>query len=492
VNARLLCFILLALTAAVILAARITGPSDLTTKTQPKTIAYTADMLVNGRWLLPRHTTGELATKPPLFNWCSVPFVAAFDLWDEWAHKMPSILSGLASAALCAWMTAWMWKRRSRERDDDALDPSASGVDPWALGFVAAAMLLAAWPMFKQIYIARPDMLMSALLTASWALATVILQRAAEGAGRRRTLALSLGLWLCVGATALTKGPTAALPAAYIPLAALLIHRRFALVHATGWWWGIPLAIAMFAAWLIPVYRIDPEHVRTTLLGSEITDRVSGGSAGELIAGIWKMPLYFLGRFAPWSIAAVLALIHLRPRAWLRSRFAPAILWLLLVLIAFTLPGGRLSRYLLPMYPAVAALAAYFVVVVGRKYRITAPRAALAALLVAIGLAAYQFIASTAAETQYGERNKAFAAEIRPIIGDDSIVIRTHYSEIIIVLLGRHQAGKPTDEQLATADWEIIGYKGQDGVIAHSDVVVIRSNGKPGRLGLRRRSGAGG
>ena len=36
-----------------LLAARILGPSDAWDQTQPRTMAYTTDIIANGRWILP-------------------------------------------------------------------------------------------------------------------------------------------------------------------------------------------------------------------------------------------------------------------------------------------------------------------------------------------------------------------------------------------------------------------------------------------------------
>ena len=85
-------YLLTGLVMLVIFGCRWFGPSDLYDNDQPKTVAYTVDMVEHGRWLLPVDMLGRPATKPPMYNWIGAPFVAAG--WhDEFALKLPSTAS---------------------------------------------------------------------------------------------------------------------------------------------------------------------------------------------------------------------------------------------------------------------------------------------------------------------------------------------------------------------------------------------------------------
>jgi len=87
-------YTVLAVTALLwVLAARILGPTDAWDQTQPITIAYTTDMIVNRRWVVPATQNGEPATKPPLYNWMAAPAVAAAGYSSELAHKLPSVVA---------------------------------------------------------------------------------------------------------------------------------------------------------------------------------------------------------------------------------------------------------------------------------------------------------------------------------------------------------------------------------------------------------------
>src|SRR6478672_5763246 len=100
--------VMLAMLVALIvmlLGVLIFGPSDLYDKDQPKTMGYTADIIRNGRWILPLDVANQLPTKPPLYNWLSVPVVGWLGVWKEWGFKFPSIVAGLLTVWLIIYLT---------------------------------------------------------------------------------------------------------------------------------------------------------------------------------------------------------------------------------------------------------------------------------------------------------------------------------------------------------------------------------------------------
>src|ERR1700730_16185341 len=84
------CFVLLIACFVVMLGSRLLAPSTLQRFDQPRTASYTADVVVNGRWLLPHDMLGHPATKPPLVNWLAAP-VVALGFWTELAVKWPMV-----------------------------------------------------------------------------------------------------------------------------------------------------------------------------------------------------------------------------------------------------------------------------------------------------------------------------------------------------------------------------------------------------------------
>jgi 4-amino-4-deoxy-L-arabinose transferase-like glycosyltransferase len=278
------------------LALRISGPYDLWDQTQPRTVSYTSDIVANGRWILPVERGEFPATKPPLYNWLAAPVVAVAGYESELAHKLPSVLAMLLAAA-ALWLAA---RRIGGERSS----------------FIAGAAVIAFaanYPIFKLCWLARPDMVLTLWLTGGWIAATLALERGRRDTSARRW---ALAFWLCTGLAALTKGPAALVLPIYAVIHARLTLGSWRSSRVIGWWWGTPLALAIVGWWAYAAWRTDPEHFRTVLWGSEIWGRVTGiGPEGNRkgpigwVTDIYYMPLYFVARFAPWSILALMAMV---------------------------------------------------------------------------------------------------------------------------------------------------------------------------------------
>jgi 4-amino-4-deoxy-L-arabinose transferase-like glycosyltransferase len=339
--------------AAVLLAtlvvARTPGPSDLWDQTQPRTIAYTVDMLVHGgsSYLLPRDAADLPATKPPLYNWLALPAIAIAGRDNAIAHRLPSLLALL----LTLLVTAAIGERIRL-----------------GVGALAVCMLLASYPIFKLGLLARPDMLLVLFLLCGWWSATVLVT-SREGGWLPRAV-----FWFSFVLAAWTKGP----PALLLPLHALLAARCLAgswgQVTRLGLRWS-PVAVLLALGWPLAVLLIDRQHALHQLLGAEVLSRIAGrGPEGHgrgamgLLTGVLDMPGYMLIRFFPWSLLALAGAIALfRRRRQTRScpgcaelRLESAVLWVLLVIVCFTLSSGKRADYLAPAYPMAAILAAWW------------------------------------------------------------------------------------------------------------------------------------
>ncbi len=335
------------------LAARVFGPCDAYDQDQPRTMAYTTDIIVHGRWILPIERGRIPATKPPLYNWLAVPAVRALGFSSDFAHKLPSVV------ALCLlWSTLVL-------------------VAPGPLGWLSALLFVCNFAVFKLAYLARPDMVLALWLFWGWIAASVLL--IAPPPKRTARVAFAVGFWLCVALAALTKGPAALLLPLYALLASKSLGGRWAATRVFGWWWGIPLSTGLFGAWAYAVYRIDSTHLLKQLLFNEFFGRITGtGSEGtggrgpiDFVRRLGFMPLYFMGRFAPWSILTLFAIVALvrqpereAPRPW---RSIPGGPWLLgatiqvvLVVAFFSFSAGKRGDYVLPALAPAAMLAAWF------------------------------------------------------------------------------------------------------------------------------------
>ena len=350
------------------LGARMLGPSDAYDQTQPKTMAYTTDIIVNGNWILPIERGEFPATKPPLYNWLAVPMVKLMGFDKDFAHKSPSVL------ALCL---CWLVMVRLGKK----LDNEHGG----ALGWLTGLMLASNYMFFKLGYLARPDMVLTLWLILGWITATILLIAKDECLTTRRRTALAGAFWLCVLLAALTKGP----PAIVLPLYALIAARPLGgSIRKTtifGWWWGLPLCIGVFGLWVWGVFDINPEHLKQKLWFDEIAGRITGlGDQGntngpiDFFRRIVHMPVYYLTRFAPWSILSILAIITIwvqpkisngetqKVRTWrtlgeLGKYLNGAAIFIIIIICLYTLSTGKRADYIAAAFAPGALLAAWWV-----------------------------------------------------------------------------------------------------------------------------------
>jgi 4-amino-4-deoxy-L-arabinose transferase-like glycosyltransferase len=446
-------------TVLIVLGARVLGPGDLYDKDQPKTMAGTADVALNGRWVWPRDMLREPATKPPMYNWLDAAVLKLAPRWDEWAFKLPSMVAALAVAGIVISTT------RRLLRHNEHAD---------AIAFLAAAIWVANAPVAKQAYLARPDMVMTAFLTGAFALGAHAVNapgRAAEvsrlnkgepGAAAphlaatlaSRDFALALAFWLCVAGAALSKGPAAIIPLLFVPLLALLTGRPRDMT-CLRWQWGLPLALALVGGWALLAHR-ESADAFFGVLASEGTSRLTIGGPEAISKPFWLPTSWFALRFLPWSLVILAALVLIGPRRLLRHELTPAIAWVALCLVAFSLPPGKRADYLLPAYPAAAILAAYGIVELARRARIPVAVATLAPLLMAIYLAHWEIRRSPEAKTGYTRAAVTFARDVRRIVPrNEPVVFLVKGYHPTLALLRRYDGNRATLDDLRDRTWII-------------------------------------
>ena len=316
---------LLAVLAVLLLTLRL-GTVPLLSENEGRRAAVIATMHASGDLLLPRLNGEVYIDKPPLHYWLGAAVAALRGRADEWAVRLPSALAGLA--LLAGLYTAL---RRQTEL-------------PGAAAFAVLALLAnVGFSMFARR--AEIDLLFAALAGGAWLAASHFLLVDP----RRRWLDLAYGL---LGLALLTKGPVALLffPAPLLGYVALTRDRRALGVLGHGRGWLLALAIAL------PWYGAVTARLGWQVWAPVAATDLAGKAVGMAFDPVYDYALWLLGDFAPLSL-----LLLATPRASLRAwRGSPAgrlhlhgVLWPLLVL---SLLANKHAKYLLPAYPAAAAL----------------------------------------------------------------------------------------------------------------------------------------
>lgn len=354
-----------------VVAARVSSPSDLWAYTQYKTMSYTTDIIVNGgmHWILPVYCEAQPATKPPLYNWLAVPFVHLLGFNSEIGHKFPSII------AFCACWAAMV--RLGRKVDTHSSQ---------SLGWLTGLILAANYVFFKLGYVARPDMLLTLWLTLAWLFSTQVMISAfiRTDAEPLPTSWLAAGFWVCITLAAYTKGPAAGIGVFYALIAARVIGGRWkniVLLHPIK---GMILTLLIVGAWLFAVWKISPDHLQYGLWQDELLERITGtgdveaqtdGGLKRWLLTLPYHPMYFLSRFAPWSLIVIAAMWVLwrgkkshselseydqTPNQLQRRWLCAAVVQIVVVIAVFTLSTGKRADYLAATIPPGALLAAWW------------------------------------------------------------------------------------------------------------------------------------
>jgi 4-amino-4-deoxy-L-arabinose transferase-like glycosyltransferase len=419
-------------------------------------MGYTVDCVRNGNWSLPRDDIRQPATKPPLYNWMAAPLPMVTGLWDEWVHKVPSILAGIATAALTVLLT-----RRMLIRSHEPLLVATAN----PLAMLAGTFWLASFPAQELMYLARPDMLLTAFVVAAWVLVDIVL--ATDDAHSRRKYVFAF--WACIAGAAMTKGPVAVIPLVYALFVAKLTYGAFGRSKRLLWGRGLIGVFVVIGIWCIFAAWSNPEHFGEKLMVNEFLLRVFGGPPEDNVKGksFLLAVVWFKREFLPWStLAGIGGLVVINPwrkaPRWNKHALFPAVLWCALVVFAIGISRGKRADYLAPAYPAAAALSVFALAKAftlhGRERRLGGAviTAGVVAVVIAVVLGWYRWQYSPEAATHEGDHLLAFRDKIAPLIGDDpEVVFLIRGYQPLLPLLGRHTGRRPSVAQLERAHWLI-------------------------------------
>jgi len=360
-NRRLFWYLMLV--ALVVLGAGI-GLRDPWPSDEPRFTLVAKQMVESGEWLFPHRGTELYADKPPMLMWMEA---LAFQLTGNWriAFLLPSLLAGMVTLVLTWDLGRRLWNPR--------------------VGLFAAAAVLVSFQFVYQVKRAQIDPLVMMWITlANWGLLLHLLRGPNWRAYWLGCFAAGLGV--------ITKG---------VGVLALLMLLPYLLARVRGWegvsrprdsaWrWagGFAAFFAAIALWLVPMLLVAytrgtaeyADYVNDILLHQ--TAKRYGGSVGGHAQPFWYFLPVLVLHFFPMSLAYLGAW-----RGWLsglRQRDARLLLllgWSVLVVVFFSLAGGKREVYLMPVLPMLALAIAPSLpsMVTARWMRIGAWLAALAA-----------------------------------------------------------------------------------------------------------------
>ena len=319
------------------------------------------EMTVTGDWLTPRLNGIKYFEKPALQYWATA---VAYTLFGEheWTSRLWSALTGFLGVVVTWGTVLRLW------------GPGAA---------LAAACVLASSLLYVLIgQVNSLDMGVSFFLSAA-VFAFVLAQRDQASVRQRRNL--MWGAWLALAGAVLSKGLIGlVLPGATVVVYSLW-QRDFALWRRLHLASGMLLLLAVAAPWFIAVSVANPEFARFFFI-HEHFERFLTKAHGRYQPVWYFLPILLIG-LLPW-------LSNFFPALWRSFRRDPyqrfqsrrfLLAWAAVVFCFFTISDSKLPSYILPLFPAVAALIGWYLADSARKHRRGLRWHAAALIPVAIG-----------------------------------------------------------------------------------------------------------
>ncbi len=330
-----------ALLAALQLWLRPLMPVDET-----RYLAVAWEMWWRGDFLVPWLNGEVYSHKPPLLFWLIHGLWALFGV-SELAARLVPVALGMAALWGSARLAARLWP-----------------------GQVPAIGVLVPWLLFGGLFwshffsLLQFDLLLVLAALLAWQGVLSALREPLYG-------------WLLVGAAigfgVLAKGPVILVPVLPAVLLAPWWARQMRPVSWRRWYLGALTALVLGAgialAWAIPAGLAGGEAYRQAIFWGQSAGRVLDSFAHR--SPWWTYLLWLPLMWLPWLLWPQLWRVMRPARHWDDGvRFCLAVL--VPALLVFSLISGKQGKYLLPLFPLIAALAARWLLTTGRhgeRYR---------------------------------------------------------------------------------------------------------------------------
>jgi len=290
------------------------------------------EMVATGDWLTPRLNGIKYFDKPALQYWLTA---TAFTVFGEhhWTARLWPALTGFLGVLVTAFATAKLF------------GPQA--------GLIAGAVLGGSvlWNVIGHVN--TLDMGVSFFLAAA-VFALCLAQR--DDANPRERRRWQDGAWVLLALAVLSKGLIGlVLPAATV-VAYAIWQRDLDFVLRIRPVRGLLILLAITAPWFVAVSLANPEFARFFFI-HEHFERFLTKTHGRYQPMWYFIPILLLGML-PW-LGSLLQGLAAGFRREAGRRFQPQrflLVWAVLVFVFFSVSSSKLASYILPIFPALAAL----------------------------------------------------------------------------------------------------------------------------------------
>ncbi|MBC3811051.1 glycosyltransferase family 39 protein [Undibacterium aquatile] len=294
------------------------------------------EMLATGDWITLRLNGIKYFEKPPLQNWMNALTFAVFGLGD-WQARLWTGLCGLIGVASVAYTGNKLFSRR--------------------VGIIAALVLGSSFYWAGMGHVNSLDMGLSGMMVLCMCGLLVGQRDGVSDTERRNAM---LVCWAGMALATMSKGLIGfVLPGAVLVIYTLLT-RNWALWARLHMGKGLILFFAITAPWFILIALKNPEHPHFFFI-HEHFQRFTSGVHNRGGAWYYFFPFLLLG-IVPWLGVLLQGLwtgvkeqSHgFQPRKLL-------LVWAVFFFFFFSISGSKLPGYILPIFPALALLIAFYV-----------------------------------------------------------------------------------------------------------------------------------
>ncbi|MFQ5863204.1 MAG: ArnT family glycosyltransferase [Candidatus Brocadiales bacterium] len=299
------------------------GNRDLWGSVEPQYAEVARETVVGGHWIIPHYNGAIYTIKPPLYPWLiAVVSIPVGDV-TEFTARLPSALSALGMVLVIYLLGKELFSQR--------------------VGLLAALILASSPQFYKSACMVRIDMPLALFATSS--LAAFYL-----GFIRSKNSYYYLGGFFAA-LTALIKGPLVPLMLAGIVFLYLYSKKELKLLGETRMVLGGFIFVATVMGWVLLVYF---EGGYAYIMG--LYSLLSAYVTHEYHSKSFYFYLPELFGLGPWALLIPVA-IFMFYKNKVEGLRLPCI-WFLVMFVVFSVIATKHSRYLLPLYPAAALLAA--------------------------------------------------------------------------------------------------------------------------------------
>ncbi|WP_108508029.1 glycosyltransferase family 39 protein [Polynucleobacter acidiphobus] len=294
------------------------------------------EMMVSGDYITPRYNDYKYFEKPPLHIWASAITFQLFGL-GEWQARFWSGLTGYLTILLVGFTAAKLFGR--------------------VTGYLAALILLSSPMWVVGGHFNALDMGLSAFLNL--ALCSLLLAQHAYEHHRPQSGRYWMWVcWLAMGLATLSKGLIGIVIPGMVLFAYIVTRfdwKILARLHIVS---GLVIFLIVTAPWFIAVSIQNPEFAHFFFI-HEHFERFTATAHRRTAPVYFFLPLVAIG-FLPWMPQFFRSAWQTLRQYRIGSFSAPWMLWawFAVILIFFSISRSKLPGYIMPVFPALAILAA--------------------------------------------------------------------------------------------------------------------------------------